>query len=320
MANEITLTTIDDFSYSAIIAPVLLATLSETAFFLPWAREFNIVSQPTSALKIGSITSYWGTPGDRGAAVDTEFDATDVTDIANTAVSSGGVTISSGEYGVAHEPSDRVFEDTIDALDLLSILRGTMMSALALAMADDFAALFASLSTTIGTSGADMTIAHALAAKNNIRTAGGYAPDGIGYILDNQAFLDIENAFIGTAEAAAIYAMAADRILNYQPAPNQGMAGDGRVASFRGDPVMATGLTDTANAGADVVSAAFVRSTSANDNAGLTTFGQVWKRMPRFETERHAKKRTTDLVMTIRWGVAELLDLTGNKFVTDAPT
>lgn len=318
MANETTTTTIDDFNYSAIISPIMTATLSERATFLAWAREFNIVNEPSSAIKIGNLASYWGSPNDDGVGVDTEFNATEATEIANTAVSSGSVTISTGEFGVAHELTDNVTEDTIDSLDLLNILRGSMMGALALAMQDDFAALFANLSTSIGSTGVDLSIAQLLAGKNTIRTAGGYAPNGIGYVLDNQAFLDIENAFLATNAAAAVYAMSADRILNYQPANNHGMAGDGRVASFRGDAVIATGLTDTANAGADVVSAGFVISTAANDAAGLTTYGQAWKRMPRFETERHAKKRTTDLVMTLRWGIAELLDATGVKYVTDA--
>lgn len=321
MANEITTSTVDDFSYSAIIAPILIATLSERATFLTWAREFNLVGQPSGSLKIPNINSYWGTPGDRGAAVDTELNATEVTDIANTPVTSGGLTISTGEYGIAHEISDTLQEDTIDSLDLLNILRGTMMTALQLALADDFVAMLANLSTSIGTSGSDLTIAQLFAAKNNIRTAGAQPPDGIGYLLDNQAFGDVEGAFLATSTSAAVYALAADRILDYQPAPNAGMTpgGDGRVASFRGDPVITSGLTDTANAGADVISGAFVRSTAANDELGLTTYGQAWKRFPRFETERHPRKRSTTLVMTIRWGVQELQDLTGNKIVTDAP-
>lgn len=319
MANEVTSSTIDDFGYAAIVSPILLATLAEKATFLSWAQEYNLVGSPSNAIKIGNIASYVGTPNDRGAAVDSEFNATEAVEIANTPVSSGSVTITAGEYGVAHELSDIVAEDTVDSLDLLNILRGTMANALQMAMADDMVALFANLSTSIGTSGSDMTIANLLAGKNTIRTAGGYAPDGIGYVLDNQAFLDIENGFVGTSTSAAVYAMAADRIMNYQPASDAGLSGDGRVAAFRGDPVVVTGLTDTANSGADVVSAAFVKSTQANDESGLVTYGQVWKRMPRFETERHAKKRTTDLVLTLRWGVGEQQDLTGVKYVTDAP-
>jgi hypothetical protein len=318
MANEITTSTIDDFSYAAIISPILIATLAEKAAFLAWAREFNIVGQPSSAYKLGSITSYWGSPNDRGAGVDTEFNATEGTELSNTAVSSGSVTISTAEFGVAHELTDTTSEDVIDSLDLLNLLRGTMMSVMQLAMADDMCAQFANLSNSIGTSGSDFTVAQLLAGKNDIRTRGGFAPDGVGYVLDTQAFADIENAFVATSTSAAVYALAADRILDFQPAPNNGMT-DGRVASFRGDPAYATGLTDTANAGADVVSAVFVPSTAANDDAALTTYGQVWKRLPRFETERHAKKRTTDLVMTLRWGIGELLDGTGSKYVTDAP-
>lgn len=320
MANEVTAASVDDFSYSAIIAPVLLATLSERATFLGWAREFNIVSQPSAAMTIPSIASYWGTPNDRGAAVDTELNATEVTDIANTPITTGTTPLSTGEYGIAHELSDRVVEDTIDSLDLLNVLRGTMMTALQLALADDFVALFANLATTLGTTTVDMSIATLLAAKNTIRIAGGQAPDGIGYILDQQAFIDIENAFVATNAAAAVYALTADRILAYQPAANAGMAQpDNRVATFRGDPVITTGLTDTANAGADVVSGAITRSTQANDELGLTTFGQAWKRFPRFETERHPRKRSTTLVMTIRWGAGELQDLTGAKIISDAP-
>lgn len=317
MANEITTTTIDDFSYAAIISPILIATLSEKAQFIAWAREFNIVNQASDSYKVGSIDSYWGTPNDDGAGVDTEFDATEATDLTNTTVSSSSVTIATGEYGVAHKLTDNVQEDVVDSLELLNILRGTMMSVLQLAMADDYCALFASLANSIGTTTVDMTIANLLAGKNDIRTRGGFAPDGVGYVLDNQAFADVENGFLATNAAAAVYALSADRILDYQPEPNGGMS-DGKVASFRGDPCYASGLTDTANAAADVVSSVHVPSTEANDDAGLTTFGQVWKRMPRFETDRSAVGRATQLVMTLRWGIGELLDGTGSKFVTDA--
>jgi hypothetical protein len=315
--NETSTATIDDFSYAAIIAPVLLATLAEKAQWIAWAREFNIVDQPSDSYKVGSITSYYGSPNDRGAGVDTEMNADETTELANTAVSSGSVTIGTSEYGIAHALTDKLVEDTVDSLDLLNLLRGHMMTALALAMADDMAALYPGLSNSIGTTNVAMTIAQLLAGKNDIRTRGGYAPDGVGYVLGNKSFEYVENGFIATNAAAAVYALGADRVLDYRPAPNNGMT-DGRVAAFRGDPVYASGLIDTANAGVDEVSAVMVPSTARNDEAGLTTFLQLWKRFPRFETERKAKGRLTDLVMTIRWGIAEGLDGTGSKYVTKA--
>ena len=62
----------------------------------------------------------------------------------------------------------------------------------------------------------------------------------------------------------------------------------------------------------------FTPSTAFNDQSGHVTFGMAWKRLPRFEMERNAKLRTTDLVMTCRWGVAEMSDGSGTKIVTDA--
>ena len=122
---------------------------------------------------------------------------------------------------------------------------------------------------------------------------------------------------IATSTSQATYAGAADRILAYNPAPNNGM-NVRMVSGFRGYPVWATGLTDTANSAADVVGAAIVPSSPYNDNAGHVTFAMAWKRLFRFETDRHAKKRTTDLVMTSRWGVAEALDGAGSAIITDA--
>lgn len=318
MANETTTTTINDLTYAAIIQPVLLATLSEMAQFLMFAREASIVGQPSTAAKFGDITSYWGSPNDDGAGVDTEFDGTEATALANTAVSTGAVTITAAEYGVTHDVTDNVTEDSIDAISLLDVLRSTMMRVLQLAMADDFCALFAGLSNSLGSSGADMTIAQLLAGKNDIRIRGAFAPDGVGYVLDNEQFANVEAAFVATSTSAASYALAADRILAYAPSPNSGLS-DGMVAGFRGDPVYASGLTDTANEGEDVVGAVMVKSTAANDAAGLTTFGQVWKRLPRFETDRNVKLRATELVMSLRWGCGELIDGAGSKFVTDAP-
>ena len=44
----------------------------------------------------------------------------------------------------------------------------------------------------------------------------------------------------------------------------------------------------------------------------------VWKRMPRFETQRFAKLRATDLVMTARAGFSKLQDGTTTAIITRA--
>jgi hypothetical protein len=317
MANETTTTTLDDLTHTSLIEPYLINALSEQAGLYRVCKEFDARGKSTAALKIPSETSWWGSANDDGAGVDLEFNATDVTDLSNTAVSTGGITITAAEYGVAIEVSDRVEEDSIDGLDMLMKIEQRMLHVLNLALEDDFLALLASLSQVTGTSGSDLTAAQLLSAITNLRVRGVLADSLVG-ILDNQQATDAQTAFITTNAAAAVFAFAADRILNYVPTSDRGMGPTRQVATFAGVPMFATGLTDTANAGADVVGGIVTPSTAYNDNTGHVTFGMAWKRLPTFETERHAKKRTTDLVMTCRWGVAEMLDGSGEGIVTDA--
>ncbi len=313
MANEVTSTSLNDVTQGTLIEAVLLSALSEKGALLMLPREFNLVGRPANAITIPVFDSYWGTPGDRGSAVDTEFNATEAVEISNTPVTTSAVTITAAEYGIAHEITDNVQEDTVDGLDLLGTIENNMVNVLYLAMADDFVALFASLSTSVGTSGADLSLANFLAARTGLITKGVDAPDGLVAVLDNQQAADIETGILATNAAAAVHMMSADRLLAYRPSANGGMGGGTRGNLF-GIPIFTTGLTDTANAAADAVGAIFVPSSAANDPHA--TYGQVWKRLPNFETERHAKKRTTDLVMTTRWGVGEIRDLSGVKLVT----
>lgn len=317
MANETTTTTLDDLTHTNLIQPYLIAALTEQPGLYALAgKEFDMRGMATNTLKLPSETSWWGSPNDDGVGVDTEFNATAVTDIVNTAVSTGGVTVTPAEYGVAIELEDKVEEDSIDGIDLLGRFDSRMLHVLSLAMEDDFLALLASLSNVVGTTTADLSIAQLLQAQVDLRTRGVIA-EGVMYILDNQQAFDVEAAFSSGGANQAVYAMAADRILAYNPQPNNGLT-TRMISSFRGYPIWTTGLTDTANAGADVVGACVVPSSAFNDTAGHVTFGCAWKRLPRFETERHAKKRTTDLVMTARFGCVEMLDGSGTAIITDA--
>jgi hypothetical protein len=316
VANEITTTSFNDVTQSAVISPILMSALAERGQLLMLPRELqSLVGQPANARTIPILDAAWGSVGDRGAGVDTEFNATQATEISNTPLTTSGVTITAAEYGIAHEITDNVQEDTIDGLDMLSAVEDQMTYVIYRAMADDFVALFAGLSQSVGTTTVDLTIAQALAAATTIRNSAAYAPDGLVYVLDNEQVANIEAGLIAGNAAAAVFALSADRLINYQPGQNR-YAG-GAAMNLRGSPVYTTDLTDTANTGDDVVGACFVPSSAANDQSA--TFGQVWKRLPNFETERHAKKRTTDLVMTTRWGVGELRDATGVKIVSDAP-
>jgi hypothetical protein len=320
MANEITTTSVNDVTNSALVEPVIIMALSEQpGIAVQSCREFNAIGKPTNVLTIPKQDSFWGSANDDGVGVDTEFNGTEATALSNTAVTTSAATLTAAEYGVAHQVTDNVGEDSaIDALELMNLFTGSMLKALQLALDDDFCALFASLSQSVGTTTADLTVANMLAAHSGIRTRGTVA-DAVQYVLDTQQAEDLDTALSGANAAAAIYALSADRIINYQPSGDYGMSPSRKVASFRGADVFVTGLTDTANAGADVVGACFCPTTALNDATGATTFGLIWKRLPRFEAQRQAKSRAQDIVMSMRAGVAELQDGSGTKIVTDAP-
>lgn len=319
MANETTTTTLDDLTHASLIEPYLIAALSEQPGLYRFCKEFDLRGKSTKALDIPIETSWWGSANDDGAGVDTEFNATEGTVLSNTAVSiNTKVTITAAEYGVAIEVTDNVDEDSVDGLDLMLRLEQRMLHVLSLAMEDDFLALFPSLSNSVGSTGVDLAVAQLLDAITGIRIRGAVADSLVG-VLDNAQATDLQTALIATNAAAAVFALSADRIINYNPSADRGLSAQRQVATFAGVPMFTSGLTDTANSGADVVGAVFTPSTAFNDQTGHVTYGMAWKRLPRFEMERNAKLRTTDLVMTCRWGVAEMNDGSATKIVTDAP-
>ena len=318
MANETTTSTLDDITNASIAYPIIINALSERpGLAMAACREFDLTGLATNAVKLPVETSWWGTPYDRGASIDTELDATQGTALSNTAFSTGVVTLTCAEYGVAAALTDNVSEDSvITGQALLDRFMGRMLHALTLAIDDDYCALFTGLSNSVGTSGADLTAAQALAANQGIRRRGAIA-DRLWYILDQQQVDDLMNALVAGSTSMAVYALAADRILNVAAGPNNGIGVERSALQFSGYPVIHSGLTDSANAGADVSGACIVPTSAANDDAGSTTHALGWKRMPRFETQRQAKRRATDLVMTCRAGLAELQDGAGTSIVTD---
>lgn len=316
MANETTTSTLDDYTNASLVEPTVILALSERPGLFRMCREFNLIGKPTLAAKIPTETSWWGSANDDGAGVDTEFDATQATALANTAISSGVVTCTPAEYGVAAALTDNVTEDSVP-IDVIDQITMRMLHVLSLAMEDDYLAGLANLSQTVGTSTADLTVAQAIAAQQGLRVRGVIA-DALAYILDNQQASDLEAAIMAASTSIAVFALSADRLIGYAPTPDNGMNTSRQIAFLRGLPVYSTGLTDTANAGADVVGACIAPSTAFNDANGSTTHGMAWKRLPRFETQRQAKLRATDMVMTCRAGFVELQDGAGTAIITDA--
>jgi hypothetical protein len=310
-----TTTTANDITYSAVIEPSFLDYAYDWTVATQFFRNYSLVGKPSNALDIPVPATNLGTVGDGGGGVDTEFDATQASDLSSTTWSTDKVTATCSEYAVMRVLADNIGEDSIPGIDFINTILADAARILLTALEDDACALFASLSNSVGSSGNDLTIAQALAAHVNIRKRGYRAPDGVVYVLDEQQVDDLEAALIATSTSAASYAGATDRLLGVDKTVNNGM-GNGHVMNFRGFPVYSTGLTDTANAAADVVGACFVPTSEANNPHA--TFALVDKRSFRMEPQRDASLRATEMVFSMRKAVAEIRDGSGTAIITDA--
>lgn len=182
----------------------------------------------------------------------------------------------------------------------------------------DVVALFSGLTTAVGVSGADLTIAQTLAAADGIYDRGSRAPNGLVYVLDDQQYADLRDACIATGTSWAVYPGASDRMLGIDSVPNHGLSGDDSPRMiFRGYPVYSTGLCATANTGGNVVGACFTPTGPQNDP--FATFAIVDKRPFRVSTERDESARGTEIVFTTRVAVGEATDFSGTEITTDAP-
>lgn len=313
MANESTTTTLNDIVYAAVIEQTFLDYAYDFTNAIPLFRQFSLVGRPSNVLQLPRITSDM-TVNDNGASTDGEFDATEGNALANTAVDTENVQCTVGEYGFQTTVTDNVSEDSILGPDFMSMIVMHAARIIATAKETDAVALFASASNSVGSTGVNITIAQAVAMADGIRTRGIHAPDGIVYFFDDQTWADLRDLCIAVGSSMAVYASAADRILGVSSDSKVGLA-DGRVGTFLGFPAYSSGLTPTANSAADVVSAAFVHSTPAND--GMAAYGAVAKRPFRVEPIRVPGSRGTQVVFTERSAVGEIQDAAATKAVTD---
>lgn len=317
MANEITTTAANDIVNTEAITQAFLDYASDVAVATPLFRYWpDLITRGSSkTLQVPNLSGTVPTADDNGAWADTEFDATEGTALSNSALSTGSVTVTVGEYGLMHTVTDNVGEDSAIAGQFMAAMVANAARVIQGAIEVDACALFAGLSNSVGSSGVNITIAQAVSMLDGIRNRGFHPMDGVAFVFDNVTWADIRDLLIATGTSWAVYQPAADRFLGAAPSGDQGLA-TGLVGSFLGMPCWVTGQTPTANAAADVVSACFVPSSPGNDSS--STFGLADKRPLRLETMRHPEGRGEKFVFSRRCGVFEQIDGSGTKAVTDA--
>jgi hypothetical protein len=256
-----------------------------------------------------------GTPADRGDAVDTEFGATEATALSATELETDQSNFSVGEYAIFRELSYTVLEDTV-ALDTILHVIQDAAEILSTAANDDGTALFAGLSNSSGTTTQDLTLADLDDAIFDLAERG-ITGELVG-VLDHQQVRDWAAAIKAAGTSMAVYAGAVDRIMNANMSPDQGRNPEGKTFSYSNVDFYRSGLTDTANTGADVVGCIMLRGDQTG-NRRLAPFGQASRRPFLLESDVDIKKRTVLLVASMRWGCGTTLGGSAQKVVTDAP-
>lgn len=277
-------------------------------FFLPIniTNGSSTVSQPRWVSDVGTVP-------DDGTAVDTEFNATEATDLTANELETTDSTFSVSEYGLLRQPSWTAMEDA--TLLALEDITANAISILMDAMNDDACALFAGLSASVGTSGTDCRVSDVNDGLYNLARRG--VKGELVAIFDNVALEDFQGALEAASSNMAVYASTADRLMNVQGSADGARNVEGYAFSYKGVPFYRQGLTDTANTAADVVSAIFVRGDIPAQRT-QATFGQASRRPISLASQDAVESRTTKLVYHARWGCGAINGQTGVKVVTDA--
>lgn len=170
---------------------------------------------------------------------------------------------------------------------------------------DDCCALFPSITLSVGSTGVDLTIANMIEALGKRRTA--KAPPGSSpmFILDDQQTVDFTTALGATT--GTLWSGGQNQSAMQSMAKTDGTLGD-----FLGAPIRYTNMTDTANAGADVVGA-LLNVGGKNPSIGIVV---LW--MPELDKELNVAKSTRLYAINACWGAGLINDGVSVKLVTDA--
>lgn len=284
-------TTLTELVNSEYINPAILDYAHDYAVAAPFLNWQDLRGKAT---KVGSFPRW---------VLDTATDlATETTTLANTTLESTDVSITAAEIGVRRDVSDAAVEESILGAQIFDFLVRDAGVLFGISLDDDIVALFASLSTSVGATTVNLSIANMVEAQAQVRKNG--MRGALVYILDDQQASDYQ-----AAQAAATSTTVNDFF-----SVSTGIE-SGYLGTFMGAPVWQTGLCDTANTNADVVGACFIRG---DMNPQQACFGGVMTRDIRTELERDANERLTEFVATAKWGVGEIADESGCSIITDA--
>jgi len=281
--NPTNTTTYNDVQYSAIITDEVKDALMATVVTPALLDFYDLAGEASTAVKIPKADAF------TAAAV------AEGTELVNTALTSGSVTITSSEIGI-----QATITDVLELSDIPAA-HGARLKQLGRSIGDkidvDICALFSGFSTGVGSSGNNIALSDLLDAIYNLEVNDAAGLGSLVGVFHPRQTADLRTEL--EADAASIYVGTA------QP----GKAQAGYFGSWFDIDIFQSTNIPTANAGADRAGGVFVRDYALG-------IAQKWA--AKVETMRWAPIRGWVLVATAMYGVGEVEDSAGVNATTDA--
>lgn len=277
-----------DLYYTSIINTAVIDAVYSRAVMRGLMRNESLAGRPSDSLSFPSWPSLTATS------------VGETTDLANTQITTSGVTITVGEVGVMTALSDTLNED--DILAGLSEYGAQLGNALSDKMDADSAALIGSFSNTTGDDTTGLTYAEFISALRALEGRDAPGP----YV-----------AVLHPVQVGQLHADVAANGGSFWAAGTQ--SNDERFSQLRQGAGTLAGVPIYSTTNVIDITIAGTPDT-VGYYGGMFAGGQalafVAKREARTEFERDASARLTEIVVSSRYGVGELVDEWGQTVIS----
>jgi hypothetical protein len=233
----------------------------------------------------------------------------------NTALTDGSTTVAVAGYSKAYERSDVAkFTDSLGVINATTFAQDAAASS-AMRLTNLIANVTDDFTQTVGSTGADLTLANFLAAIGLLEINSQAAiAEGEAMFLGHTVQLGDLRTAMSTVGGAIQWYMPSQLLLPIR--------GGGYRGRYMGVDLFASPQVPTANAGADRAGGMFIKGAviwadmsvdTDSDANSLVIGGKVL-----FERSRTARSRLTSYVSSSYFGVSKAIDLLGVSVITDA--
>jgi len=271
-----------DALYANIVQSALF-TLNEQSIIRPLVRNYDMTNTPGLTAQIPVYPSVSAA----GVA--------DGTDLSNTSFATSEKTITASEVGVMVTLTDLLEEASTD--DTAAAIGRQIGAAMAEKVDTDLAALFSGFSNTVGSGAAELSIDHLFQAAATLRANNAQ---------QNGAFVAVIHPYQAYQLKTQLTNAGSTMSHNLSDVGNRALM-DGFIGRIAGIDVFESNVVTGDSAGA------YVGAVMTQD-----ALGYVAKRAMRLETQRDASLRATEIVGSMAYGVAELIDSYGVGLIGDA--